>query len=356
MATPQQITQWVTNQDGLDNLKQETVSMPQPTGDDQVLVKIHTVALNFRDTEVSMGEYGHHKSVSQSQSLVPCSDMCGSIVSGHPTLKPGTRVMATFNQSHVSGQIKAKDMVSGLGLPLPGVLTQYRYFPAHGLVEAPAHLSDEQAACLPIAAVTAWMAINWQSLLGQPATNKGDEYVLLQGTGGVAISGLQIAHAAGFKTIITSSSDEKLEKAKKMGADFTINYRSTPNWAEKVMRLTNDEGAHIIFENGGAQTLRQSFDAVAFGGSIACIGYLGGKEDAPGHRMNTNVLALKRNVTLKGMLNGPRDRFEEMVAFYEKHGIKPVIDRAFTFGEAKEALKYLYSGSHLGKVVVKVAE
>lgn len=140
-----------------------------------------------------------------------------------------------------------------------------------------------------------------------------------------------------------------------MGADMIINYRTTPNWAEKALELTNDYGVDIIFENGGAHTLRQSFDAITFGGLINCIGYLSGKEDDAGDRTNTNVLALRKNVTLKGILNGPRTRFQEMLEFYAKHEIHPVVDKTFTFEEAKEGLKYLFGGGHFGKVVVKVA-
>jgi len=154
--------------------------------------------------------------------------------------------------------------------------------------------------------------------------------------------------------IITSSSDAKLTLAKKLGADHTINYRTSPNWDDEVLKLTNGEGVDIIFENGGASTLRKSFNCIAFGGLINCIGYLSGKEDAEGDRTNTNVLALKRNVTLKGLLNGPRERLEEMVAFYEEKKIVPVVDKVFEFGEAKEALQYLYAGGHFGKVVVKI--
>jgi NADPH:quinone reductase-like Zn-dependent oxidoreductase len=155
--------------------------------------------------------------------------------------------------------------------------------------------------------------------------------------------------------MITSSSDTKLQKAKSLGADHVINYRTTPNWSEAIMSLTSSRGADIIFENGGARTLRQSFDCIAFGGLINCIGYLSGKEDDPGDRTNTNVLALRRNVTLKGLLNGPRDRFEEMLKFFEEKEIRPVVDRVFGFGEAREALEYLFAGGHFGKVVIRVA-
>lgn len=154
--------------------------------------------------------------------------------------------------------------------------------------------------------------------------------------------------------IITSSSDTKLEQAKGLGADKSINYRKNPNWDEKILEITNGEGVDIIFENGGAATLRKSFECVAFGGLINCIGYLSGKEDALEDRTNTNVLALKRNATLKGLLNGPKDRFEEMLKFYEQKKIKPVVDKVFGFGEPKEALKYLFAGEHFGKVVIKV--
>lgn len=154
--------------------------------------------------------------------------------------------------------------------------------------------------------------------------------------------------------IVTSSSDEKLEKAKSLGADHVINYVKTPDWDQAVMKFTNNRGADIILECGGAQTLRKSFSCVAYGGTISCIGYLSGKQDEPGDRTNVNVLALTRNVTLKGVMNGPRDRFEEMVGFVEKNEVHPVIDRVFGFEEGKEALKYLFSGKHFGKVVVKV--
>ncbi|TKA30962.1 hypothetical protein B0A50_01930 [Salinomyces thailandicus] len=348
--------QWVTAQDGLDNLRLVEAETPSPK-EGEVLVKINTVSLNYRDTEVIMGLYGHHVSIGHTKDLVPCSDICGTITeSNSPAWKTGQRVMAIFNQTHLTGQVREKDLSSGLGLPLPGCLAEYRCFPASGLVAVPDYLKDEEASTLPIAAVTAWMAINGQRPLGHHAQNSnGAETVLIQGTGGVAIAGLQIAHAAGLKVIITSSSDEKLARAAKLGADAGINYREHPDWAAEVMRLTSNAGADIIFENGGAQTLRQSFDCVAWGGLIDCIGYLSGKEAVVGEQLHTNVLALRRNVTLKGILNGSKERFEEMVGFYEKEGVRPVVGRVFGFEEAKEGLKYLFSGGHFGKVVVRVA-
>lgn len=154
--------------------------------------------------------------------------------------------------------------------------------------------------------------------------------------------------------IITSSSDEKLEQAKQLGADHTVNYRTTPGWDAEVMQFTKYHGADIILETGGAQTLRKSFDCIAFGGLIDCIGYVSGKVDTEDDRLNVNLLALRRTVTLKGIINGPKDRFEEMIRFYEAHQIRPVVKRVFSFAESQEAFRFLESGSHFGKVVIKI--
>lgn len=155
---------------------------------------------------------------------------------------------------------------------------------------------------------------------------------------------------------MTSSSDEKLVRAKELGADHVINYRTTPDWEKEVLEVTNGDGADIIFEVGGAKTLRKSFDCVTFGGVINSIGYVTGKQDDPQDDLtNLNVLALRRTVTLKGIINGPRDRFEEMCEFYAKYQIKPAVDKVFEFGQVKEALGFLYDGSHFGKIVIRVA-
>ncbi|KAJ4394481.1 hypothetical protein N0V93_003699 [Gnomoniopsis smithogilvyi] len=354
----EQNRQWQTRQDGLDKVFQSAGPVPTP-GDGEVLVRIKAVSLNYRDTEVAMGLYTHHKSMQggSNEPLVICSDMSGEITAvgnGVASWKKGDRVMGIFNQTHLTGQIKEHHMAHGVGLPLEGVLQDYRVFPETGLVRVPDHLSDEQASCLPIAALTAWMAINGTRPIGQSG-GKG-EVVLVQGTGGVSISGLQIAKASGAMTIVTSSSDEKLSRATELGADHVINYRTNPDWERKVMEITKGNGVDIIFEVGGARTLRKSFDCVAFGGVINSIGYVTGKQDDPtGDLTNINVLALRRTATLKGIINGPRDRFDEMCQFYADHHVQPLVDRVFEFGQAKEALKYLFDGSHFGKVVIRVA-
>lgn len=306
-----------------------------------------------------MGLYGHHKSIDATshEPIVLCSDMCAEVVSVGPNVsswKIGDRVMGTFCQGHLTGRLKERYMTSGVGLPQQGVLQDYRVYPETGLVRVPDFLTDEEASCLPVAAVTAWMAINALRPIGQPG-GKG-EVVLVQGTGGVSISGLQIAKAAGATTILTSSSDDKLARGRELGADHVINYRTCPDWQDKVLEVTGGHGADIIFEVGGARTLRKSFQCVAFGGVIASIGYVTGKRDDPEDDLtNINVLALSREATLRGIHNGPRDRFEEACDFYSKHQIRPMVERVFEFGQASEALKYLYAGAHFGKVVIRVA-
>lgn len=310
-----------------------------------------------------MGLYSHHATLGPPQPIVPCSDMCGIVVQSNATaLKKGTRVMAIFHQTHLRGQIREDDLASGLGFPLPGVLAQYRCFPADGLVVVPDYLTDQEASCLPIASVTAWMSINGMRPLGQPADGAiKPETVLVQGTGGVSIAGLQIAKASGLTVIVTSSDDDKLSRAKSdLSADYGVNYRTHWQWQQPVLEATAGKGADIIFETGGARTLGKSFACIAFGGLINCIGYLSGKGTDDGeqgelNRLNVNVLALRRNVTLKGILNGPKDRFEEMLKFYQAKQIRPVVGKTFAFEEAKDALHFLYDGQHFGKVVINVS-
>lgn len=290
--------------------------------------------------------------------------MCGVVVESKSSrFKPGARVMAILNQSHMTGPVTEADLATGLGFPLPGVLAEYRCFPGESLVATPGYLTDEEAACLPTAAVTAWMCINGTRPLGEAATKTtAGGTVLLQGTGGVAMAGLQIAKACGLAAIITSTSDSQLERARgELGADHGINSQTHWEWQLPVLDKTGGKGADIIFETGGARTLRKSFECVAFGGLINCVGDPTGKkedEEAPAARqINVNVLALRRSVTLKGVLNGPRDRFEETASFYEGHAIRPVVDRVFKMSEAGEAFALLAGGEEerFGKVVIRVA-
>ncbi|KAE8146602.1 NAD(P)-binding protein [Aspergillus avenaceus] len=354
MATS--IQQYVSHFDGIEGLKKVETSIPSP-GPYEVLVQIRAVSLNYRDMEVINGEYNHHKAVNQGSEIIPCSDMSGVVTSVGGNVskwKVGDRVLSTFVPDHKTGQLTQEALRSGLGLLEPGVLATYRIFKEDALIKTPDRMSHEEASTLPIASVTAWMALNGLRPLGQNG-GKG-EYILLQGTGGVSISGLLLAKASGAKVIITSSSNEKLARAKELGADFGVNYKERPDWENYVMEVTYGHGADIILETGGSETLSKSFACAAYGGLIYCIGYTSGKIQAAGDQPNVNVMAISRCLTLKGVVNGPTDRFEEMARFAEKHQIRPVICKMFKFEEVKEAFRYMRAGSHFGKIVIQVAQ
>ncbi len=393
--------QWTTAMDGVDKLKLAEADLPTPN-DGEVLVKIHAVSINYRDIEgkpqglaplvsnhlankgtVCEGVFNHYNTQA-SEAVVPCSDMCGTVVDASKSksarFQNGARVMAIYLQSHLYGDVDEEDLASSLGLPLPGVLAQYRCFPAESLVAVPDYLSDAEASCLPLATTTAWTALNWMRPLA--STNEvrdggpSRRTVLLQGTTPVALAGLQIAKAAGLRAVMTGSTDDFTARAKaELGADEAINYQTHWAWEGEVLKATDDRGADVIFETGGgARTLQKSFKCVSFGGLINCIGSLSGRtddgEDGDGggggdggdgktpklHRLNVTALALARNVTIKGVLNGGRDRLEEALAFYQEKGIKPVVDKTYAFGKAPEALAYVKKGKHFGKVVVTVED
>jgi NADPH:quinone reductase-like Zn-dependent oxidoreductase len=303
---------------------------------------------------------------------VPASDASGTIVkvggmAAAKIWREGDRVLSVLRPNHLTGPTGAVHHASGIGIPQPGVLIEYRVFPATGLVALPDYMTHEEGCTLPIAATTAWMALNWDRAIGHP--RQGDKTtVLLQGTGGVCIAALQQSKALGLKgmhmilivlawlillVIITSSSDAKLQQARDLGADHVINYKETPDWAREVISLTNGIGADIIIETGGPATLDQSLQAVAEGGCISAVGVLTGvTDDKP--RTAIGLSLINRNATLKGINVGPRDRMEEMLCMYASKQIHPVIDRTFKFKEIIPALCYIKNGIHIGKIVIEV--
>ena len=306
-------------------------------------------------TEVVQGLYSHHKTVDNNAAkpIVPCSDMHGTVVEIGSEVKQwavGDKVLSIFAQTHLHGQLKESDLASGLGLPLDGVFSQYVALEARALVAPPKHLSSAQACTLTVAGVTAYTA-----LFGLQKLEAG-QTVLIQGTGGVSMQAVLLALVSGARVILTSSSDDKLAKAKKLGVQHGINYRTTPDWHDEVMKITNGLGVEHIIENGSRDTLMKSFNCVAFGGQISLIGYLSGKEPSKDGEQGLTVLAIKRNVTLKGLLNGSRDNFLELVELYDKHKIVPDVDRVFAWNEVQMAMKYMWNGSHFGKVVIKVQD
>ncbi|KAJ6445078.1 heavy metal tolerance protein precursor [Purpureocillium lavendulum] len=250
--------------------------------------------------------------------------------------------MSLVRPTHGTGPTRAEHVAAGIGVPQPGVLVERRVFPAAGLVAVPAHLSLEEACTLPLAPLTAWMALNWDRPLYKPREGHGWT-VVMQGTGGVSVAALEQARALGLTSIITSSSDEKLARAKDLGAAHTINYRTTPDWASEVLRLTDGKGADVIVETGGPGTMEQSLRAVAEGGNISAVGILTGSSSGGGGDSQTAVglQLINRNATLKGINIGPRDRMEEMLRLYESKAVRPVVGETFGFESAREAMKFM---------------
>jgi NADPH:quinone reductase-like Zn-dependent oxidoreductase len=311
-------------------------------GEHEVLVRVHATSLNRRDIYVKMGRYPGPKH----STLVPLSDGAGEVVSVGARVarfRKGDRVAAIFFQQWLEGRPKPEHMATALGGAIDGMLSQYVTLNENGLVKIPKYLSYEEAATLPCAAVTAWNA-----LVTRGRTQPGD-HVLLQGTGGVSIVGLQLAQALGAKAVITSSSDAKLERAKQLGAAALINYKTTPEWDKAVLAATNGVGVQQALEVGGKQTLGKTLASLAYGGHVALIGGLsefGG--DIPSYAL------IGRNATASGLYVGSRADFEALNEFLDKHRLKPVIDKVFAFEDAAAAYEYMDSGALFGKVVIRL--
>ncbi|MGH6992591.1 MAG: zinc-dependent alcohol dehydrogenase family protein, partial [Caulobacteraceae bacterium] len=256
---------------GLDHLAFVDLPEPRP-GPGEVLIRMRAASLNYRDLLMVEGAYGRETPLP----LTPLSDGCGiveEVGEGVARVVPGDRVAPSFFQKWLSGPATPATQQSALGLPIPGVARELAVYSEEGLSKVPEHLTDQQVATLPCAALTAWRALFEDARLAPGAS------ALLQGTGGVSIFGLQFARAAGLETIITSSSDAKLERARALGADHLINYRAAPEWGREARRLTAGRGVDFIMEVGGAGTLTQSLRAIALGGHIAIIGVLGGASE-----------------------------------------------------------------------------
>lgn len=330
--------------DGYHNLTLKEVSLPQPRAND-VLVKIVAVSLQFRDLMVSKGTYP----LGNKENVVPCSDMAGEIIAVGADVegfKVGDRVCANFALDHVYGDVNEKIKWTGLGAPIDGVLTEYRNFPAYSLVHISSHLSYVEASTLPCAALTAYNALNG------PTPLKAGDAVLVQGTGGVSVFALQFAKASGATVIATSSSDAKLTIAKELGADHLINYRQTPEWEKEVLRITEGRGVDHVVEVGGQGTLMKSLDCVRYAGWVHMIGFLAGSTDTS----DAPLVALGKAAMIRGILIGSRDQFESMNRLIIANKLKPIVDKVFSFEDAKEAYAYLDSQKHVGKVVIKVSK
>ncbi len=324
---------------GLENLKLAERPAPTP-GPGEVLVRMRAASLNYRDLLMVQGAYGAGARLP----LVPFSDGCGTVEAvGHGVgaFAPGDRVATLFFQNWISGPPTLKGLSSALGSPIDGCGRELAVFREDGLIKAPPHLTDLEVATLPCAALTAWRALFEDARL-----TPGDT-VLLQGTGGVSIFGLQFAKAAGLETVITSSSDEKLARAKALGADHGINYKTAPEWSKAVRQATGGRGVDFVMEVGGAQTLNESLRCIRIGGHIAVIGVLSGPQEP----VSAPVL-IGTNARVQGLSVGSRDMFQSMSRALSLHKLRPVVDRVFPLAEARAALEAMASGSHFGKIVL----
>lgn len=326
---------------GISNLVVVERDPPSP-GHDEVLVRIQACSLNYRDLMMVNGSYNPR----QRLPLIPVSDGVGEVEQvgeGVTRVKVGDRVAGIFAQKWLDGPLRQEVRSSTLGGPLDGMLADYRVFHQDGLVTVPNHLTDQEASTLPCSAVTAWNALVEQGNV-RPA-----DRVLLLGTGGVSIFALQFVKLMGARVVITSSSDEKLEKAKNLGADDVINYNQTPDWDIQIKKITGGLGVDHVMEVGGADTLPKSLNAVKPNGNVFLIGVLSG---VVAKIPVTSVLM--KQVRVQGILVGNRRMFESMNRAVTAHALKPVVDKAFDFDQAREAFEYISDGKHFGKVVIGI--
>lgn len=327
---------------GVDKLAPVEVERPV-AGDGEVLVRLRAASLNYRDLMMVDGRYNPKLKLP----LVPLSDGAGEVVELGRSVtlwKVGDRVCPTFMQGWIDGELDHSRSKTTLGGDLDGCLREFGIFHQDGLVRIPEHLSFDEAACLPCAGVTAWNALIVSGGLAS------GESVLVQGTGGVSIFALQFAKMCGAEVIVTSSSNEKLERTRSLGADHLINYREREKWDDAVLELTAKRGVDHVVEVGGAGTLQRSMRAVRMAGHIAVIGVVAGAGEF------SLVPVFMKALRLIGVFVGSRVMFEQMNSALEKHQIKPVIGRTFGFAEAREALEYMRSGAHFGKIVIRISD
>lgn len=334
----------IQNKPGLEALTLTERPTPTP-GPGQVLLKMRAASLNYRDLMVIKGSYGG--SAPPPTPIIPLSDGVGEVVAlgpGVSRVKIGDRGCGAFMPGWVSGEFTPEKAASALGGgAVNGVLAEYVVLDQDAVVPAPAHLTDEEAATLPCAGVTAWYSL----LVGGDL--KPGQTVLLLGTGGVSLFALQFAKSAGARVILTSSSDEKRLRAEALGADETINYKSVPNWDDRVLELTAGRGVDYVVEVGGADTINKSLNAVRFGGQISLMGVLTGFSAEV-----STATVLRKNIRVQGVYVGSREMFESMNRAITQNSLRPVVDRVFPFSEAKDALELLQSGSHFGKIVIQI--
>lgn len=327
---------------GLDKLAVIT-RPPAPLGPHSVRVRVRAVSLNYRDLMTVEGTYNPR----QKLPLVPCSDAAGEVVelgSAVTRFAVGARVMTLFAQRWLAGRPTVDKLKSTLGGPADGVLAEEIVLSEEGLVAVPEALSFADASTLPCAGLTAWSALQ------QAGVTSGDT-VVVQGTGGVSVFALQLAKLRGARVVVTSKSDEKLERARSLGADHGINYQATPEWGKAALAFAGGDGVDCVIEVGGAGTLAQSLRAVRPGGTVAIIGVLAG-----GASELALTSLLMRNVRLQGVMVGHREALEDLTRAIVRGGVRPVVGERVRFDEAPAAFARMKAGAHFGKIVVEVGD
>jgi NADPH:quinone reductase-like Zn-dependent oxidoreductase len=326
---------------GIDQLKLIDRDDPRP-GPSEVVVAVEAFSLNYRDLLVVKGSY--NPNIALPATLA--SDAAGTIESvgdGVARVRPGDRVMTHFVSDWVDGPFEKRYVASTLGVPGPGVAAEKVLLPERAVLKAPAKLDAAAASTLPIAALTAWNALVTEGRIAP------GQWVLTLGTGGVSVFVIQIGKALGAKVIVTSSSDEKLERARALGADVGINYRKSPRWDKDVLDATKGQGADIVVETGGIATMSTSLKAARAGGLVAVLGGVTGLSG----EVNIAPLTMKR-LRVLGVLVDSRANFEKLVGFLDEHPLAPAIDRKFAFEELQAALRHMEAAAHFGKIVVEV--
>lgn len=345
--SPTTMKQWVVlnKENDFDGLVYKDAPVPK-VGEREVLVKLHAASLNYRDLVIPKNKYPFPLSLP----VVAASDGAGEVIEVGPKVtefKKGDHVATLFNQGHQYGDIEPPATKTGLGGVIDGTLREYGVFSEMGLVKAPKNLNSLESSTLTCAALTSWNALYGLKPL------KPGQVVLVQGTGGVSMFGLQFAKAAGATVIATTSSAAKAEKLKKLGADHIINYKDDVNWGETARKLT-PEGAGVdhIIEVGGPGTLAQSFKAIKYEGVISVIGFLGGGKD----KDQPTILDTLSNIcTVRGVYVGSKELMKDMIRAIEANDIHPVVDdKVFTLDQAREAYDYMWAQSHIGKLTIKI--
>ncbi|KAF7861354.1 hypothetical protein EAF04_007919 [Stromatinia cepivora] len=346
MSLPTTTKAWrVQGTDGLDSMKYNSAEAIAELSENDVLVKFHAAALNYRDISIPYGTFPF----GFKEGVVPGSDGAGEVVAVGAKVtrfQKGSKVVTQFNQKHTYGSLTSKSISTALGGDIDGVLRQYGTFNEEGLVLMPESLDYVQASTLTGAGVTAWNA-----LYGLKAVRPG-QFVLTQGTGGVSLFAIQFAKAAGAKVIATTSSPKKAQQLRDLGADYVINYREVTNWGEEAKKLTGSrEGVDHVIEIGGGGTMAQSIKSIRIDGIISVIGWLTKTDEKEPSFLET----VSKVFTVRGLFVGSRDMFEEMNAAIDATSLKPVVDsHLFKLEDLKEAYEYMKAQKHVGKVCITI--